>query len=361
MKAAVFHGPNHPLSIEDVEIGKPREREVLVRTVASGVCHSDLHFVDGFYPYPAPAVMGHEAAGVVEQVGRDVTYIKPGDHVIACLSVFCGYCADCMSGHPNRCTNKAAVQRPKGDTPRLSQKGKMIRQFADLSTYAQNMLVHENALVKITKEIPLDRAALIGCGVTTGVGAVLNTARIEPGSTVAVFGCGGVGLAAIQGARIAGARRIIAVDKFPSKLELAKQLGATDGVDTSQVDAVQAIRELTGGGVDYAFEAVGLKVLAEQCFESIKAGGTATIIGMVPVGQKVAVNGAKFLTERKLQGSNMGSNRFRIDMPRYVDYYLQGRLKLDEMISRRGKLEDVNEAFRAMKAGEVARTVLMFN
>jgi S-(hydroxymethyl)glutathione dehydrogenase / alcohol dehydrogenase len=361
MKAAVFHGPNHPLSIEDVEIDKPREREVLVRTVASGVCHSDLHFVDGFYPFPAPAVMGHEAAGVVEQVGRDVTYIQPGDHVIACLSVFCGYCEDCMSGHPNRCTNQKATQRAKDEPSRLSQKGAPVKQFANLSTYAEQILVHENALVKITKEMPLDRAALIGCGVTTGVGAVLNTARIEPGSTVAVFGCGGVGLAAIQGARIAGARRIIAVDKFPSKLELAKKLGATDGVDTSQVDAVKAIRELTNGGVDYAFEAVGLKVLAEQCFEAIKNGGTATIIGMVPVGQKVAINGAKLLTERKLQGSNMGSNRFRIDMPRYVDYYLQGRLNLDDMISKRGKLEDVNTAFEAMKKGEVARTVLMFD
>jgi S-(hydroxymethyl)glutathione dehydrogenase / alcohol dehydrogenase len=361
MKAAVFHGPNHPLSIEDVAIDKPREREVLVRTVASGVCHSDLHFVDGFYPHPAPAVMGHEAAGVVEEVGRDVTYIKPGDHVIACLSVFCGYCEDCMSGHPNRCSNQKATQRAKGSPARLSQNGAEVKQFANLSTYAEQMLVHENALVKITKDIPLDRAALIGCGVTTGVGAVLNTARIEPGSTVAVFGCGGVGLAAIQGARIAGARRIIAVDKFPSKLELAKKLGATDGIDSSQVDAVRAIKDLTNGGVDYAFEAVGLKVLAEQCFEAIKNGGTATIIGMVPVGQKVAINGAKLLTERKLQGSNMGSNRFRIDMPRYVDYYLQGRLNLDDMISKRGRLPDVNAAFEAMKKGEVARTVLMFD
>jgi S-(hydroxymethyl)glutathione dehydrogenase / alcohol dehydrogenase len=361
MKAAVFHGPNHPLSIEDVEIDKPQQREVLVRTVASGVCHSDLHFVDGFYPYPAPAVMGHEAAGVVEEVGRDVTYLKPGDHVIACLSVFCGYCEDCMSGHPNRCSNQRATQRAKGGPTRLSQNGAEVKQFANLSTYAEQMLVHENALVKITKDIPLDRAALIGCGVTTGVGAVLNTARIEPGSTVAVFGCGGVGLAAIQGARIAGARRIIAVDKFPNKLELAKKLGATDGIDSSQVDAVRAIKDLTNGGVDYAFEAVGLKVLAEQCFEAIKNGGTATIIGMVPVGQKVAINGAKLLTERKLQGSNMGSNRFRIDMPRYIDYYLQGRLNLDDMISQRGKLPDVNAAFEAMKKGEVARTVLMFD
>jgi S-(hydroxymethyl)glutathione dehydrogenase / alcohol dehydrogenase len=361
MKAAVFHGPNQPLSIEDVEVDKPREREVLVRTVASGVCHSDLHFVDGLYPFPAPAVLGHEAAGIVDQVGSEVTYVKPGDHVICCLSVFCGYCADCMSGHPNRCTNKAAVQRPKGDTPRLSQKGKMIRQFADLSTYAQNMLVHENALVKITKEIPLDRAALIGCGVTTGVGAVLNTARIEPGSTVAVFGCGGVGLSAIQGARIAGARQIIAIDQFENKLAMGKNLGATHTVDASHSDAVEAIRELTGGGVDYAFEAVGVKKLAEQCFEAIKPGGTATIIGMIPVGQKVEIDGAKLLTERKMQGSNMGSNRFRVDMPRYIDFYLQGRLNLDDMISRRGKLEDVNDAFASMKNGEVARTVLMFD
>jgi S-(hydroxymethyl)glutathione dehydrogenase / alcohol dehydrogenase len=360
MKAAVFHGPNHDLTIEDVDIDKPQEREVLVRTVASGVCHSDLHFVDGLYPFPAPAVLGHEAAGVVEQVGRDVSYLKPGDHVIACLSVFCGYCEECMAGHPNRCSNQKATQRAKGTSARLSQNGVEVKQFANLSTYAEQMLVHENALVKITREIPLDRAALIGCGVTTGVGAVLNTARIEPGSTVAVFGCGGVGLAAIQGARIAGARRIIAVDKFANKLELAKKLGATDGVDTSQVDAVKAIRELTNGGVDYAFEAVGLKTLAEQCFDAVKYGGVATIIGMIPVGQKVAINGAKLLTERKLQGSNMGSNRFRIDMPRYVDYYLQGRLNLDDMISKRGRLADVNSAFDAMKKGEVARTVLMF-
>ena len=197
MKAAVFHGAKQPLTIEEVEIDSPLDREVLVRTVASGVCHSDLHFVDGYYPYPAPAVLGHEAAGVVEEVGKGVSYLKPGDHVIACLSVFCGYCEDCMSGHPARCSNKVAVRRPKNEKPRLSQKGAPLKQFAELSTYAEKMLVHENALVKIGKNVPLDRAALIGCGVTTGMGAVLNTARIEPGSTVAVFGCGGVGLAAI--------------------------------------------------------------------------------------------------------------------------------------------------------------------
>jgi S-(hydroxymethyl)glutathione dehydrogenase/alcohol dehydrogenase len=361
MKAAVFHGPGQPLSIEDVELDKPQDREVLIKTVASGVCHSDLHFIDGFYMYPTPAVLGHEAAGIVEEVGKQVTYVKPGDHVICCLSVFCGYCEQCMSGHPNRCSNKAATQRNFQDKPRISQKGKPVNQFLDISSYCEKMLLHENAVVKIREDIALDRAALIGCGVTTGVGAVLNTAKIEPGSTVAVFGAGGVGLAAIQGARIAGARKIIAVDMFEGKLAMARRLGATDTVDASHSDPIDEIKKLTGTGVDYSFEAIGLKTAAEQAFNALKPGGTATVIGMIPLGQKVELDGFMFLTERKLQGSNMGSNRFRIDMPRYIDFYLQGRLNLDDMISRRGKLEDVNEAFRAMKAGEVARTVLMFN
>src|ERR1700758_4012461 len=304
MKAAVFRGPYQPLTIEQVDIDDPREHEVLVRTAATGVCHSDLHFVEGLYPHPTPAILGHEGAGIVEKVGSAVTYLKAGDHVISCPSVFCGYCVECMSGHPNRCSNRGATQRAKGDKPRLSQNGQQVRQFADLSTYAEKMLVHENALVKITDRIPLDRAALIGCGVTTGVGAVLNTARIEPGSTVAVFGCGGVGLAAIQGARIAGARMIIAVDMFEGKLAMAKRLGATDTVDASSSDPVDEIRKMTGGGVDYAFEAIGLKKAAEQAFNSLKAGGTATVIGMIPVGQKVEIDGYMFLTERKLQGSN---------------------------------------------------------
>ena len=362
MKAAVFHGPNQPLTIEQVDIDEPKEREVVVRTVASGVCHSDLHFVDGLYMWPTPAVLGHEAAGVVEKVGSQVSYLKPGDHVIACLSVFCGYCEECMSGHPNRCTNRQAAQRDKDAKPRLSQNGNPIRQFADLSTYAEKMLLHENALVKIIDEMPLDRAALIGCGVTTGVGAALNTAKVEPGSTVAVFGAGGVGLAAIQGARIAGARRIIAVDVFENKLAMAKRFGATDTVDASSADPVKAIKEMTGGGVDYSFEAIGLKTTAEQAFYCLGPGGTATVIGMIPAGQKVEIEGRYFYsTERKIQGSTMGSNRFRIDIPRYIDFYLQGRLNLDDMVSRKARLDGVNEAFRAMKAGEVARTVLMFD
>jgi S-(hydroxymethyl)glutathione dehydrogenase/alcohol dehydrogenase len=361
MKAAIFHAANQPLTVEQVDVDDPQDHEVLVRTVASGVCHSDLHFAEGLWPHPTPAILGHEGAGIVEKVGNGVSYLKPGDHVISCVSVFCGSCDQCLSGHPNLCANPGASQRAKGGKPRLSQNGKSLSSLGSLGTFAEKMLVHENALVKITNDIPLDRAALIGCGVTTGVGAVLNTAKIEPGSDVVVFGCGGVGISAIQGARIAGAGRIIAVDQFESKLAMARKFGATHTIDATQTDPVKEIKSMTGGrGADYSFEAVGVKKLAEQCFECIRPGGTATIIGMIPFGQKVELDGAAFLSERKIQGTLMGSNRFRVDMPKYINFYLDGRLNLDDMVSRRGKLEDVNEAFRAMKAGEVARSVLMF-
>ena len=359
MKAAVFHGPQQPLTIEQVDIDAPRAREVVVRTVASGVCHSDLHFVDGYYPHPAPAVLGHEAAGIVEEVGPHVTEFKPGDHVIACLSVFCGHCSYCLTGRTHLCQSRP-VRTPQ-EPPKLTWNGAPVNQFANLSAYAEKMLVHENGLVKVRDDMPLDRGALIGCGVTTGVGAVLNTARVEAGATVAVYGAGGVGLAVIQGARIAGAGMIIAVDVFEKKLAQARELGATHTVDASKGDPVKAIRELTNGGVEYAFEAIGLKKAAEQAFECIRPGGTATVIGMIPVGQKVELEGSMFLREKRIQGCSMGSNRFKVDMPKYVDFYQRGLLRLDEMITRRGRLEDVNDAFRAMKAGEVARTVLMFD
>ena len=358
MKAAVFHGPQQPLTIEQVDIDKPMANEILVKTMASGVCHSDLHFIDGLYPMRPPSVLGHETAGIVEAVGASVTYVKPGDHVIACLSIFCGKCDNCLSGKTHLCQDRAATSRSRSDPPRISWKGEPVGQMAALGSYAERLLIHENAVVKIRDDYPFDRAALIGCGVTTGVGAALNTAKVEPGSTVAVFGCGGVGLSVIQGARIAGARMIIAVDTIESKLATARELGATHIVDASSGNPVEKIIEMTGGGADYTFEAIGNAKVAEQCFDALCAGGTATVIGMIPVGQKVELMGSVFLREKKIQGSSMGSNHFRVDMPRYIDFNLQGRLKLEEMISRKGRLEDVNEAFRAMKAGEVARTVL---
>src|SRR6266568_9556227 len=358
MKAAIFHGAHEALTIEQVDIDEPVDNEVLVRVVASGVCHSDLHYVDGFYEFPAPAVLGHEAAGVVEDVGPQVDDFRPGDHVIACSSVFCGRCDYCLTGHTNLCSTRHG--RAKDAPSRLSWQGQPVNQFANLSAYAERMLVHRNAIVKVRDDMPFDRAALIGCGVTTGVGAALNTAKVEPGSIVAGFGCGGVGLSAIQGARIAGARMIIAVDAHDHKLETAFELGATHTINASTKDPVKTIVDMTDGGVEYSFEAIGLKKAAEQCFECLRPGGTATVIGMIPVGQKLELEGSVFLREKKIQGSSMGSNRFKVDMPKYVDFYMQGRLKLDEMITRRLKLEDVNEAFRAMKAGEVARSVLVF-
>lgn len=359
MKAAVLREINKPLEIEDVSHGDPAPREVLIRTVAAGVCHSDLHFQNGSYPYPLPSVLGHESAGVVEAVGSDVTYVKPGDHVITCLSAFCGHCEHCLTGHMSLC-QEPELQRPPTAPPRLSVGGEPIAQFLNLSSFAEYMLVHEHTIVKVREDMPLDRAALIGCGVTTGVGAVIHTAAVEPGSTVAVIGCGGVGLSAINGAAIAGAARIIAIDMVESKLELARKFGATDVVNASQVDAVNEVREMTGGGVHYSFEAIGLKQTAEQAFKILGFGGTATIIGMIPVGVNVELHGPEFLMERKMQGSNMGSNRFRVDMPRFVDFYLQGRLHLDDLISRRIKLEDVNEGMAALETGEVARSVIMF-
>ncbi len=362
MKAAVLNScPGH-LDIEDVEIGEPGPREVLIKTSAAGLCHSDLHFMEGKYPFPCPAVLGHESAGVVEAVGSMVHYVQPGDHVITCLSAFCGHCEQCISGHLSLCENKGTeLVRPADEPSRITRNGENVNQYLHLSSFAEYMLIHEQALVKIDKEMPLDKAALIGCGVTTGLGAVFRTAKVEPGTTVAVIGCGGIGLSAIQGARIAGANKVIAVDMVGSKLELAQKLGATHVVNASTDDAVAAVKDLTGGGVHNSFEAVGMKQTAEQSFKMLRRGGRATVIGMIPVGTSVEVHGVELLDEKILTGSNMGSNQFRTDMPRFVEMYMDGRLMLDEMVSKHIKLEDINDGFEEMKTGEIARSVIMFD
>lgn len=360
MKAAVLREINTPLEIEEVQISKPGPREVLVRPVAAGVCHSDVHFMDGSYPYALPTILGHESAGIVEEVGSDVIYVKKGDHVITCLSAFCGHCDKCITGHLSLCQSPEVSRTPE-EEPRLHQGGEAVHQFLNLSSFAELMLIHEHALVKIREDMPMDRAALIGCSTTTGVGAVFHTAGVEPGSTVAVLGCGGVGLAAINGAAIAGAGMVIAVDMLDSKLEIAKSLGATHTINAGKCDAVGEVRELTQGGCDYTFEAIGLKATTEQAWQMLGSGGTATIIGMIPVGTMVELHGVDFLAEKKIQGSNMGSNRFRVDMPRFVDFYLNGKLHLDQMISKHIKLSDVNDALAALKTGEDARHIIMFD
>jgi S-(hydroxymethyl)glutathione dehydrogenase / alcohol dehydrogenase len=356
MKAAVFHAAHQPLTIEEVEIDKPKRREVLLRTAFAGLCHSDLHFMEGLYPYPTPAVLGHEGAAVVEAVGEDVTYVKPGDHVITCLSVFCGECEYCTTGHTNLCDNTEVKLLP-GAARRLKWKGDVLHQAFNLSVFAEQMVVHEHAVVKINKEIPLDRAALVGCGVMTGVGAVFNAAKVEPGSTVAVIGCGGIGLSAVNGAAIAGAERIIAIDTNSSKLEKALEMGATHTINASNVDPVAAVKDLTDGkGVPYSFEAIGLKITAEQSFAMLRPGGVA----MVPFGTKIELHGADFLRDRKIQGTSMGGNRFRVDMPRLLELWRQGRLKLDTLVSGQVKLNEINEGFAMLKTGAPVRNLINF-
>jgi S-(hydroxymethyl)glutathione dehydrogenase/alcohol dehydrogenase len=359
VRAAVLHEIPGPLVIEEVAVDAPGPREVLVTNAAAGVCHSDLHFMEGTYVSPVPVVLGHESAGVVAAVGSEVTYVAPGDHVITCVSVFCGECADCLTGHPYLCHNPD-VRRPADGPSRLTLGGAPVSQFGELGSFAEQLLVHERALVKIDPAVPLDRAALLGCGVLTGVGAVLRTAAVPAGATVAVLGCGGIGLNCVQAADLAGAARVIAIDRVPAKLALARVFGATDVVDASTQDPVAAVFELTGGGVDYSFEAIGLTTTVEQSFAMLAARGTATVIGMVPLGQNIELAGVDFLAEKKIQGSIMGSNRFRVDMPQLLDLYARGKLKLDELVSQRVPLDQINEAYAELRRGAVARSVIVF-
>lgn len=361
MKAAVMRSVGAPLTIEDVELADPGAHEVVVRVAAAGLCHSDLRFMEGSYTTVLPAVLGHESSGVVERVGSDVTYVAPGDHVVTSLSVFCGTCDYCVAGRSNLCDNREATQRRPGEQPRISVNGEELHQFLNLASFAEKLLVHENAVVKVDRRVPLDRAALLGCGVATGLGAVFNTAGVRSGDSVAVIGCGGVGLGAVQGARIAGAATIIAVDRVGEKLELARRLGATHGIVAMGDDIREQVWEITGGrGVAHAIEAIGTTATAELAFAMLRPGGTATVVGLIPLGEKVSVSGVALLDEKRLQGSNMGSNRFRIDVPRYIDMYLDGRLNLDDMVSEHIALSEINEGFAAMRTGRGARRVVVF-
>ena len=355
MRAAILQTPGS-LDIVDLIIDKPARREVLIRTVGSGLCHSDLHAIDG--PSRPILVPGHEASGVVEAVGADVTYVKPGDHVITFLVPFCGACEYCLGGRPTICQTPVGA-RGVGSGPRLTHNGVPVGQFANLGGFAEQMLVHEHAVVKIDREYPMDRAAIIGCGVCTGLGSVLKSARVTPGSTVAVIGGGGVGLSAVQGARIAGARRIILVDIQPEKFPLAFKAGATDCIDASQGDPVEQIKDLLGDGVDYSFECLGLKETNQQAVNLLRPGGLATLIGLggdFSVDSRWLVRG-----ERRVQGAFMGSNNFRTDMQHYIELDQQGRLDVASLIERHITLDEVNEGYDAMRNRNIqGRRVIMF-
>ncbi|MBS0474863.1 MAG: Zn-dependent alcohol dehydrogenase [Proteobacteria bacterium] len=361
MKAAVLVEPGKPLEIEQLQISKPGPHEVLIRTAACGLCHSDLHFIEGTYPHALPAVPGHEAAGIVEAVGSEVRTVKPGDAVVTCLSAFCGHCEFCVTGRMALCLG-AETRRPVGGEPRLTRPdGSPVNQMLNLSAFAEMMLVHEHACTAIDPEMPLDRASVIGCAVTTGAGTVFNACKVTPGETVAVVGCGGVGLAVVNAAKIAGAGRIIAADPMPEKRDLAIKLGATDVVDAMAPDAAEQIIELTRGGVDYAIEAVGRPASGELAVKALRRGGTATILGMMPLTHSVGLSAMDLLSGKKLQGAIMGMNRFPVDMPRLVDFYMRGLLDLDTIIAERIPLEAINDGFDKMKAGHSARSVIVFD
>lgn len=360
MKAAVLIEAGKPLVIEQVNISNPGPHEVLIRTAACGLCHSDLHFIEGTYPHPLPAIPGHEAAGIVEAVGSEVRTVKVGDAVITCLSAFCGHCEYCVTGRMSLCLG-AETRRKPGEAPRLTRPdGSPVAQMLNLSAYAEMMLIHEHACVAINPEMPLPQASVIGCAVTTGAGTIFNACKVTPGETVAVIGCGGVGLATINAAKIAGAGRIIAADPIPEKRALAMKLGATDVIDAMADDAAKQIQELTKGGVDHAIEAVGRPASGELAVKSLKRGGTATILGMMPLQHSVGLSAMDLLSGKKLQGAIMGGNRFPVDIPRLVDFYMRGLLDLDSIISETIPLEQINEGFDKMKRGDAARSVIVF-
>ncbi len=357
MKAAIAYELDKPLSLrDDVGLGPVGPGEVRVKLVASGVCHSDVSATNGTIPIALPCVLGHEGAGVVREVGEGVTEVKAGDHVIAAFTPACRRCKQCLRGQPYLCETMASMAM----TPHFRVDGKPMGGMTGLGTFSDEMIAPENALVKVDPSVPLDIAALIGCGVMTGVGAAINTAQVKPGSSVIVFGCGGVGIAAIQGARIAGAAEIVAVDKVESKLAQAKRFGATHAVKPE--DVAGARQEVTAGeGFDYAFECVGHPALIRQCFDVTRRGGTAVVVGVGRLTEPVTFNAFElFYNEKNLRGSLYGSANVRVDFHRLLRLWKTGKLDLEGMITRRIKLDEVNEAFRAMQAGEVIRSVIQF-
>ena len=364
MRAAVMHETHKPLVIEEVEVESPRAGEVLVRIAASGVCRSDLHVIEGASPVAnPPMVLGHEGAGIVEEVGEGVAGMAVGDPVVIALYGPCGACSDCRAGDIANCWSETRTHNMYGRMPdgttRLKLAGQPIAPMVGSGSLAEHSVVREAQLVKIAPDIPLDLACLAGCGVTTGIGAALNIAQVKPGSTVAVIGCGGVGLNVLQGARIAGAAQLIAVDTQRSKLDLASDLGATDCIEiTAGDDITAAIKGLVPAGVDYAFEVVGVTDLVTQAFDATRSGGTTVMVGAPPPGSTVTIDSRVLFSDRKLLGCLGGGNIPARDIPRIMNLYKRGALDLEKLVSQRLPLDRVNEAFEALERGELARTVV---
>ena len=361
-RAAVLYEVKKPVVVEDVELMEPGPYEVLVKWAANGVCHSDLHVITGDSPHPLPVVLGHEAAGVVQKVGNGVTTIKAGDHVCSSYIPSCGRCWFCIGGQPTMCTLRDIPRWFMHDgTARLKKNGKDLHHFLTVAGYATHTVLPEQHVIPIRKDAPLDVACLVSCGVLAGAGPVFNRAKVQPGASVAVWGCGGVGLNTIQMSKLMGAGKIIAVDVMKQKLAWAEEFGATHVVDASKGDPVEDVHRLSGtGGVDYAFEIVGTQKTIEQALLATHRGGTCVIVGVSPAGTKLSIDPGLFLQQRILTGSSFGGGRQRTDVPTLIDLYMNGKYRLDEMISRRVPLEELNNAFDLMLAGEVKRSVVVY-
>ncbi len=361
MKAVVCHELNK-ISVEDVSIDPPKAGEVAIGMAATGVCHSDLSVINGTIPIPLPCVLGHEGAGIIESVGEGVTNVAPGDHVIMSFVPNCGECFHCLRGQAFLCTALPPTGRQLDGTSRLRLGDQELGAMTGLGNMAEKVVCPAMNVVKIEPDVPLKTAALVGCGVTTGVGAAINTAKVEPGSSVAVFGCGGVGLSIIQGARIAGADRIIAVDLAANKLEMSTRFGATDTVNAGDGDPVSRVKELTGGiGADYAFEAIGVPAVVQQAYMATRRGGSTIVVGVGKVVEQISFNALMMSLEGKtVYGCMYGSANPRVDFPKLLDLSARGKLDLDGMVTNTYTIDEAPQAFEDLEKGINARGVIVF-